>query len=92
MGAFHVSILKSIVSVEILSCKAATERKFQAVPTPFYVNRILNGERTRTLGNKKKHCKKEKNKHAFSLSIGNSHTAANLTHLFELSLMGLSCF
>lgn len=35
-------------------CKAATERKFQAVPTPFYVNRILNCERTRTPGNKKK--------------------------------------
>lgn len=74
-------------------CKAATERKFQAVPTLFYVNRILNCERTRTPGNKKKkHCKKEKNKHAFSLYIGNNHTAANLTHLFELSLMGLSCF
>lgn len=35
-------------------CKAATERKFQAVPTSFYVNRILNCERTRTPGNNKK--------------------------------------
>lgn len=34
--------------------KAATERKFQAVPTSFYVNRILNCERTRTPGNNNK--------------------------------------
>jgi len=38
-------------------CKAAIERKFESVPTAFYVNRILNCERIGTP--EKKMCKKE---------------------------------
>lgn len=70
--------------------KAAVERKFESVPTAFYVNRILNSKRIGIpgKGKKKRHCKKGKNKHAFILSI---HTAPSLTHPYELSLMGLSC-
>lgn len=68
--------------------KAAVERKFESVATAFCVNRMLNCERTGTPGKKnkqKKHCKKEKSKHAFSLSVGNSHMAAKLTRSSELS-------
>lgn len=69
--------------------KAAIERKFESVATAFCVNRMLNCERIGHQGKKKtttkKHCKKEKSKHAFSLSVGNSHMAAKLTHSSELS-------
>lgn len=41
--------------------KAAIERKFDSMPTAFYVNRILNCERIGKPGRKeKKDCKKEK--------------------------------
>lgn len=57
-SCFHSSLLWMSKSCPSFSpnafWKAATERKFQVVPTPFYVNRILNCERTRTLGKKKK--------------------------------------
>lgn len=61
MWAFQVSIVKSTVNVEIMFLfhpnaffKAAIERKFESVPTAFYVNRILNCERIGTPEKKKK--------------------------------------
>lgn len=76
-----------------VSFKAAIGRKFESVPTAFYVNRILNWGRIRPSGKKKS--KKKKQHHVFSLSIStisNSHMAPKLTHPHELSLMSASHF
>lgn len=72
--------------------KAAIERKSESLPTGFYVNRILKCERIVTPHKKNKAIVRRKKKHAFSLSISNSHIAPSLTHPHELSMMGLSCF